>query len=92
MNRRAPVAEAEIELNAQVTCARDGRTHAVAHAVLSESMAAGTGHCTAVCGHMVLPASLSSPPGTRCVLCEQATDAVTEPRRDTRRRWSRRSY
>lgn len=92
MNRRAPVAEADIELNAQVTCARDGRTHAVAHAVLSESLAAGTGHCTAVCGHMVLPASLSSPPGSRCVLCEQASPSPAEPRREPRRRWSRRAY
>ncbi len=91
MNRRASVADADTELNAQVTCARDGRTHAVAHAVLSESLAAGTGHCTAVCGHMVLPASLSSPPGTRCVLCDQATGGPAEPRREPRRRWSLRS-
>lgn len=90
MNRRAPVAEADVELNAQVTCARDGRTHAVAHAVLSESLVAGTGHCTAVCGHMVLPASLSSPPGSRCVLCDEATIAPAEARRESRRRWGAR--
>lgn len=87
MNRRAPVAEARPEQNAQVTCARDGRTHAVAHAVLAESLAAGTGHCTAVCGHMVLPASLASPPGSRCVLCDQATGTDAAPRRESRRRW-----
>lgn len=92
MNRRAPVAEADNELNAQVTCAKDGRTHAVAHAVLAESLAAGTGHCTAVCGHMVLPASLSSPPGSRCVLCDQEAGGPAEPRRETRRRWSRRPF
>lgn len=90
MNRRMPVAEADAEQNALVTCARDGRTHAVAHAVLAESLAAGTGHCTAVCGHMVLPASLSSPPGSRCALCDQATVVPAEPRRDVRRRWAAR--
>ncbi len=87
MNRRAPVAEAVAEQNAQVTCAGDGRTHAVPHAVLAESLAAGTGHCTAVCGHLVLPAALASPPGSRCVLCADATGAATEPRREARRRW-----
>ncbi|TCK20040.1 hypothetical protein [Pseudonocardia endophytica] len=94
MNRRAPVADAEtVEQNALVTCARDGRTHAVAHAVLSESLAAGTGHCTAVCGHMVLPASLSSPPGSRCALCDEATVVPLDTRRDSRRRWgTRRPY
>lgn len=85
VNRRAPVVEAGVEPNALVTCARDGRTHAVSHAVLAESLSAGTGHCTAVCGHMVLPASLASPPGSRCVLCDDATGA-TEIRSQTRRR------
>ena len=91
MNRRAPVANAEtVEQNALVTCARDGRTHAVPHAVLSQSMVAGTGHCTAVCGHMVLPASLSSPPGSRCALCDEAAIVPAEPRSQTRRRWGSR--
>lgn len=78
----APAAEP----NASVTCARDGRTHVVTHAVLAESLTSGAGCCTAVCGHVVLPASLASPPGERCVLCTEDSD---RPRREPRRRpWS----
>lgn len=90
MNRKAPaVADAESEQNALVTCARDGMNHVVAHVVLADSLVSGTGHCTAVCGHLVLPASLASPPGSRCLLCAEATAIGTEPRRETRRRWLR---
>lgn len=88
MNRRAPsVADADGDQNALVTCARDGMNHVVAHVVLADSMAAGTGQCTAVCGHVVLPASLSSPPGSRCLLCSEASGVGVEPRRESRRRW-----
>ncbi|MET0190881.1 MAG: hypothetical protein ABW212_17905 [Pseudonocardia sediminis] len=88
MNRRAPVvADVECEQNALVTCARDGMNHVVAHVVLADSLAAGTGQCTAVCGHVVLPASLSSPPGSRCLLCAEASGVGVETRREPRRRW-----
>jgi hypothetical protein len=40
----------------------------------------------------VLPASLSSPPGSRCVLCDQASPAASDARRESRRRWSRRAF
>lgn len=74
------------EQNANVTCAQDGRTHVVTHAVLAESLTSGTGCCTAVCGHVVLPASLASPPGDGCVLC---AEFAYRPRREPRRRlWS----
>lgn len=85
MNRRSTIAPDVEEHNALVTCARDGMNHVVAHVVLADSMAAGTGHCTAVCGHVVLPASLASPPGSRCLLCAEAT-GIGEPRREGRRR------
>ena len=79
-------ARSAAEPNATVTCARDGRSHVVPHAVLAESLTAGTGCCTAVCGHLVLPASLASPPGDRCVLCADASGGT---RREPRRRlWS----
>ncbi|MEQ3551894.1 hypothetical protein WIS52_15585 [Pseudonocardia nematodicida] len=66
-----------------VTCARDGRSHAVAHAVLADSLASDTGQCTAVCGHIVLPASLAAPPGDTCVLCSDSS----RPQRRATRRW-----
>lgn len=88
MNRRAQsVADAECDQNALVTCARDGMNHVVAHVVLADSLAAGTGQCTAVCGHVVLPASLSSPPGSRCLLCSETSGVGAETRREPRRRW-----
>lgn len=75
------------EPGATVTCAQDGRSHVVPHAVLADSLADGSGRCTAVCGHVVLPASLASPPGDGCLLCAE-TSGVT--RRSGRRRpWGR---
>ena len=69
-----------------VTCAQDGHSHVVPPAVLADSLTAGSGQCTAVCGHVVLPASLASPPGDRCLLCAE-TSGLT--RRSARRRtWS----
>lgn len=65
----APVADQ----NVTVTCARDGYSHVVPHAVLADSLASGAGHCTAMCGHVVLPASLASPPGDRCLLCAETS-------------------
>ncbi|MBP2365425.1 hypothetical protein [Pseudonocardia parietis] len=66
-----------------VTCARDGRSHVVQHAVLADSLATGSGQCTAVCGHTVLPASLASPPGDGCLLCAETSGVA---RRSARRR------
>lgn len=69
-----------------VTCAQDGHSHVVPPAVLADSLTAGHGQCTAVCGHVVLPASLASPPGDRCLLCAETSDLT---RRSGRRRtWS----
>ncbi|ANY07110.1 hypothetical protein [Pseudonocardia sp. HH130630-07] len=51
--------------------------------MLADSLTAESGRCTAVCGHIVLPASLASPPGAGCVLCEEASGS---PRRAVRRR------
>lgn len=69
-----------------VTCAQDGHSHVVPPAVLADSLTEGSGQCTAVCGHVVLPASLASPPGDRCLLCAE-TSGLT--RRSARRRtWS----
>ncbi|MEJ8281062.1 hypothetical protein [Pseudonocardia spirodelae] len=72
------------EQSVTVTCARDGRSHVVAHAVLADSLAAGTGHCTAVCGHVVLPASLASPPGDGCLLCAETSGVGRRARRRAR--------
>jgi hypothetical protein len=90
--RQAPSpvpAAAAAEPGVTVTCARDGRSHVVPHAVLADSLTADSGQCTAVCGHVVLPASLASPPGSGCLLCAEASDAG---RRSSRRRgWTRRA-
>lgn len=86
MNRKAPAADAECERNALVTCATDGMSHVVAHVVLADSIVSGNGQCTAVCGHVVLPASLASPPGSRCLLCAETAGVGTDPRREPRRR------
>ena len=80
----APVARTEPGVT--VTCARDGHSHVVPHAVLADSLSSGTGQCTAVCGHTVLPASLASPPGANCLLCAETSGVG---RRAPRRRgWS----
>lgn len=85
--RRAPSsAAASTEPGVTVTCARDGRSHVVPHAVLADSLTAQTGQCTAVCGHVVLPASLASPPGDGCLLCAEATGARRRAAR--RRSWT----
>ena len=69
------------EQTVSVTCARDSRSHVVAQAVLADSLTAGTGHCTALCGHVVLPASLASPPGDGCLLCAETSGAGRRARR-----------
>ncbi|WP_226367779.1 hypothetical protein [Pseudonocardia sp. ICBG162] len=79
--RPVAVATAPQEPTVTVTCAGDNRSHVVAQAVLSDSLAAGTGHCTALCGHVVLPASLASPPGDGCLLCAETSGAGRRARR-----------
>lgn len=87
--RPVPSSTPAAEPGVTVTCARDGHSHVVPHAVLADSLTADSGQCTAVCGHVVLPASLASPPGSGCLLCAEATDAGRRPQR--RRTWTGRT-
>jgi hypothetical protein len=52
-------------------------THAVAHLVTEESMAAGhqVGRYLAICGHRVFPASLTTPEHGHCRTCVQRRTA-----------------
>lgn len=45
---------------------KDGRTD---HAVPEDELATGSGRYTAICGAVVNPASLTTPPGWQCARC-----------------------
>jgi hypothetical protein len=62
---------------AVVTSTADGRDHLVSAAAASVGPAAGHGKCVALCGRLVLAASLTVPPGPTCVDCETALHRVT---------------
>ena len=52
-----------------VTCLTDGRSHAVAEGQLVASGVDGGGHYRALCGHVVVAASLAEPDGHPCRAC-----------------------
>ncbi len=52
-----------------VTCAVDGRSHAISDVQLARPAADTGGRYQAVCGHLVTPASLVEPDGKPCRLC-----------------------
>ncbi|WP_165922131.1 hypothetical protein [Pseudonocardia endophytica] len=49
--------------------ATDGRTHRVTEWAYGSALAARTGHCAAVCGHVVVLCALVTPPGPPCRRC-----------------------
>jgi hypothetical protein len=57
-----------------VTCCRDGREHAVRSSELDAGKAGG--RFLAVCGHTILPGSIASPPGPRCVRCAMSATSA----------------
>ncbi|MGH3942309.1 MAG: hypothetical protein ACRDTG_27555 [Pseudonocardiaceae bacterium] len=61
---------------ATVTSTVDGRDHLVSAAALV-GLGAGHGTSVALCGRLVLAASLTVPPGPTCFNCETALHRVT---------------
>ncbi|TCK24996.1 hypothetical protein EV378_0793 [Pseudonocardia endophytica] len=63
--RRPPAGQERLEL----VSATDGRTHRVTEWAYGSALAARTGHCAAVCGHVVVLCALVTPPGPPCRRC-----------------------
>lgn len=53
----------------ELVSTRDGRTHIVRDVDYGQALADRAGWCPAVCGHGVVMASLSTPPGKLCPAC-----------------------
>jgi hypothetical protein len=70
-----------------MTCALDGREHAVA----DEQVCAGAdrGRYLALCGRLIAPSALTCPPGRRCLTCHVHLAPTTSTR--TRPPWWRRA-
>ena len=51
------------------TCSTDGLDHAVTDEQMATEIAERAGQYPAVCGHTVLAASMTCPPGPRCPSC-----------------------
>jgi hypothetical protein len=68
-----------------MTCVLDGREHGVS----DEAVAAGADHgrYRAVCGRVIVPASLTCPPGRRCPGCEAALGVLPTRPRPVRADW-----
>lgn len=56
----------------ELLSATDQRTHYVTDAVYGDTLAAGAGHCPAVCGRDVVLCALATPPGPLCRGCAVA--------------------
>lgn len=64
----------------RVTCAHDAQRHLVPDAAFARPDGTSSGRLLAVCGHTVLAASLTTPPGRDCALC-LAVEALADPPR-----------
>ena len=63
----------------RMTCATDGRDHLISDQATVAGRTAGQGQYVAICGHLVVAASMVSPPGPSCLDCETALRGVAEP-------------
>ncbi len=72
-----------------MTCARDGREHAVPDAELGAGVSRGRGVYRALCRVEVLAPAMTAPPGRRCPAC--TAELAARPDRTSRltglRRW-----
>ena len=66
-----------------VTCMSDGRAHAVRDSEIAAGTNCQSGYYSAVCGHVVTPASMVAPDGEVCRVCAER-DASHERRRRER--------
>lgn len=60
----------------------DNQDHAVVDEEFTRALHAGSGLCEALCGHRVVPRSLTVPPGphcTRCLLFVRARATLSDP-------------
>ena len=55
-----------------VTSTADGRDHLLSEQATTAGLVAGHGKYTALCGRLVVAASLVTPPGPTCLDCETA--------------------
>ncbi|MGH3914093.1 MAG: hypothetical protein ACRDTC_11910 [Pseudonocardiaceae bacterium] len=60
-----------------MTCASDGRHHLVSDHASTTGLSAGHGTYAAACGHVVVAASMVTPPGPTCLNCETALHRMT---------------
>jgi hypothetical protein len=60
-----------------VTSTADGRDHLINEQAPAAGVALGHGRYLAICGHLVIAASLAAPPGTTCWDCETALHSTT---------------
>ncbi|MGH3943040.1 MAG: hypothetical protein ACRDTG_31340 [Pseudonocardiaceae bacterium] len=70
-----------------MTCASDGQHHLVSDHASTTGLSAGHGTYAAACGHVVVAASMVTPPGPTCLDCETALHRTTtsSPRQPHRR-------
>jgi hypothetical protein len=54
-----------------VTCMSDGRAHAVRDSEIAQGTTHRSGYYSAVCGHVVTPASMVAPDGELCRVCAE---------------------
>lgn len=60
----------------------DNHDHAVVDEEFAQALHTGSGLCEALCGHLVVPRSLTVPPGPRCARCllfVRARATLSEP-------------
>ena len=69
---------------ALMTCATDGLTHRLSPNIVETALAAGASQLPTLCGHLLLPASLTSPPGPACSLCLAVTTKDSAKGRSSR--------
>jgi hypothetical protein len=69
-----------------MTSTADGRDHLLSQQATTAGLVAGHGKYTALCGRLVMAASLMTPPGPTCLDCETALHRSTTASTTSHRR------
>jgi len=69
-----------------MTSTADGRDHLLSEQATTAGLVAGHGEYTALCGRLVVAASLVTPPGPTCLDCETALHRSTTTSTTSHRR------